>query len=155
MIAYEDFRFRAVHWYWLVILFLGVIYFFPFQLFHSLANLCLCGIQFLFLKLYFSIKENKKTVIIDKYIGWGDILMILILCLLFNFYNMVFFIVISFSLTLLVFYVVSSFSKKQETIPLAGALSIFIGIALILDKLKIIDFFRGNLLIDLPKLLLK
>lgn len=136
-IIYEDFRFRAIHWYWLALL--GV-----FAFFYSAAptNDVLANIGFLFIQIagltaYFSIKDKRLVNIVDAQIGLGDLLFFIPLCLLFKPTLFLTFFIISLLGSLTGFLLIRKFwLKKLETIPLAGCMSIFLIIFLVAEYSK-------------------
>jgi len=126
-IIYEDFKFRAIHWYWLVLILMIGFWHFDFHLEQSLINLSLLLIQFLVLTCYFSFKEKKWINITDKYLGLGDLLFFIPLALFFSPVNFLLFFVGSIIGTLMLMLCLKIVTKQiLETIPLAGFQSIFL-----------------------------
>ncbi len=138
--AYEDFRFRAIHWPWLLLLTAGILLNYSFNPAATLINLLLVASQIALLTLYFSIKQGYLVYLPAQHLGWGDILFYVPLCLIFSPGNLLFFTVGSFALTLLFFGAYQLISKKgATTIPLAGCLSICLLGVLIFGFQKGID----------------
>ena len=133
-IIYEDFRFRAIHWYWLALLGIFAFFYSTSSTTDILANLGFLMIQITGLTLYFSIKNKRIVNIIDSQIGLGDLLFFIPLCLLFKPANFLSFFVISLLGSLIGFIFIQKFwLKKIETIPLAGCMSIFLMLFLFLE----------------------
>jgi hypothetical protein len=131
-IIFEDFRYRAIHWIWIILLIGFIFYFHKISLTHSLTNLSLLAIQFLCLTFYFSIREKKVSNIINRYIGIGDFLFLVPVCFLFSPLNLMLFLSIGYGLTLLGTWVAFRLSSNNTlTIPLAGSLSIVLIIVLV------------------------
>jgi len=133
-IIYEDFRFRAIHWYWLVILCIFAYLYSNTPTSDVLANFSFLFLQIVGLTAYFSIKNKRLVNIIDTQIGLGDLLFFIPLCLLFKPTLLLAFFVISLTVSLFGFLIIQKFwLKKLETIPLAGCMSIFLIIFLLLE----------------------
>jgi hypothetical protein len=134
-VTYQDFRFRAVNW----LLFLAIAVFnllyvlwfrqIPFSVLftNTLINVVIITAQFLFLKLYFSLREKKLATIIDKYVGLGDIIFYLLLCMFFPPLTFIAFHTGSL-LCCLLFYPL--YSKFNKSVPLAGLQSLLMIILL-------------------------
>ena len=124
-IIYEDFRFRAIHWYWLVLLSISAYFYASTPMDEVLTNFGFIFIQILGLTVYFSIKNKNFVNIVDHQIGLGDLLFFIPLCLLFNPTLFLIFFVISLTVSLIGFLLIQKFwLKKMKTIPLAGCMSI-------------------------------
>lgn len=124
-IIYEDFRYRAIHWIWLVILSVLAICLGSINTGFVLTNLSFVLFQLVVLSLYFSIKNRELTNIVNQYLGIGDILYFIPLCLLFSPINFIGFFVTSLIISLtgaLIWNVVKP--GIQNNIPLAGCMSI-------------------------------
>ena len=123
LIAYQDYQERAVSfWVFPVLAGLFITYHFmdismPEYLFNTGINLSFCVIQYLVLTLYFSFRHKQVIHIADKFLGWGDIVMALVLCLAFP--PLVFF--LFFFVSLLVATILGIYLHyHHKTIPLAG-----------------------------------
>ncbi len=133
-IIYEDFRFRAIHWYWLVLLGIFAYCYSTAPTSDIFANFGFLFIQIAGLTAYFSIKNKRLVNIVDAQIGLGDILFFIPLCLLFKPTLFLAFFVISLLGSLIGFLLIQKFwLKKLETIPLAGCMSIFLLLFLFLE----------------------
>ena len=126
-IVYEDFRYRAIHWAWLVVLVGGILASYQLDFFSVAINLLLFCIQLLVLTIYFSLKHGRLVSLPKEHLGWGDILFYIPLAMVFSPENLIVFCVLSFSITILSFGLYQIAKKQQTpTIPLAGCLSIFL-----------------------------
>ena len=123
LIAYQDFNERAVS----ILVFPVLAGLFiaknfieiPFSdyLFNTSINLGFCLIQYLVLTLYFSFRHKQIIHIADKFLGWGDIVMTLVMCLVFPpLVSFLFFFVSLLVATILGIYL----HYHHKTIPLAG-----------------------------------
>ena len=150
--GYEDFRFRAIHWAWLVLLTAGVLLNFSFDGPTTLANLGLVGFQLAVLTLYFSLKHRQFVFLPAQHLGWGDILFYFPLCLLFSPLNLILFTIASLCLTLLIWVACHvTFKQMPSTIPLAGCLSICLAAILIGSFQKGYDLRDDSILLGILK----
>ena len=83
-IAYQDFKQRAISWYWPVLLFAVSAFsgwnLYGTEMFKNIAfNLAFLVILFSSVTIYFSVKTKKLTNIFDVFIGWGDVVFLLAL----------------------------------------------------------------------------
>jgi Flp pilus assembly protein protease CpaA len=132
ILSWQDFRSRQIAWWLLVIL---VVVFFFTALFggrsiseigkaFSLNIIFLC-VQFLFVWIWFSIRNKKPAKIIDVQIGLGDVLFMICIALFFSTVNFMLFYTLGMILTLFVVLIIKLFNtNNKREIPLAGALSI-------------------------------
>lgn len=149
-IIFEDFKFRAIHWYWIVFLFILTAYFFPFNKGVILANATYIVFQVLVLSIYYSIKNKQWTNIINTYLGIGDVLFLIPLCLIFSLPNFMVFLIISFTVSLLIHSLTNLVRReKTQTIPLAGYMSIVLIIFLFFQYQYKISFSEHNFLLYL------
>lgn len=124
-IIYEDFRGRAIHWYWIALLLLISLLGFPWRVEWIGVNVLLVGFQMSVLSLYFSWKAGKWVNIINRYLGLGDLLFFLPLCVLFAPANFIFFFIFSLVLSLCSHLVLQYFlPQTKPTIPLAAYMAI-------------------------------
>lgn len=141
LIAYQDFRFRAVTWILFPILaILGLIYFYntfssyTVLLWSSLCNLSFIAIQLLLLVVYFSLKNrNKPSIALSRKIGVGDIFFLLATSCLLPFPDFILFYIASLLFSLLAFMWVIR-KKNSDTVPLAGLQSLVLITWLILNS---------------------
>jgi len=82
-----------------------------------------------------SLKEKKITNIIDSHLGLGDVLFFIVLTVAFSPVNFIVFYLGSVLLTSLIYGGIVLITKNQGTlIPLAGAMSLLLIVALIMDE---------------------
>lgn len=130
LIVYEDFSHRYIRFYWLIVILLSWIYLYYFNHLDInyqdiFTNLAILGFQFLFLNVYFSIKAKKWICITREYLGWGDILFLLTICLFFTPIEFLFFYVVTLIATLITSLIIRYIKKDSfQTIPLAGFFAI-------------------------------
>lgn len=126
-IIYEDFKERKIHIAWLLILTLVVGFFLHADWKMVIINFCLVFFQLLLLTIYFSIKEKRLIYLPAAHLGWGDILFYIPLCLWFSTSNLILFFIVGFIGILVLFGLYNlSFKPKDQSIPLAGCLSVFL-----------------------------
>lgn len=127
VIVYQDFKYRLISIF--AIAGFGISCCVLFLLTHSLQewleNSIFCAAYFLFcylvLHLFYFFKTKRFQKIIDKKIGWGDILLFLIIGSCINPVELIYFFTASFIIALL-FQVL--FQRKNREIALAGILAI-------------------------------
>jgi hypothetical protein len=134
MIAWEDFAERQVHWsYFPILAGAGGVH--AYEELHSMeklamyagCNLAFLMIQFLLLKSYFFIRQTAMVSIIDRKIGWGDILFLLAAAFFFSPLNFIWFYLSSLLFSLLVSLLWSTYRRSAlRSIPLAGLQSVFL-----------------------------
>jgi hypothetical protein len=128
LIAYNDFRYRALPVYLLAIAVVLAVLFsinknvFSSALKYSVTNILLLALQLGLTSLYFSARNRKFTNIFKSYLGIGDLIFFLVLIFCFSPLNFILFIIISGFLTIL-FY---TGRKSKVLIPLAGSQSIIL-----------------------------
>lgn len=124
-IIYEDFKYRAIHWIWLALFTILILVLLPFNFLNVTFNLFLIGVQLLGVTIYFSLKSRKWINITKDFLGIGDILFFLPLCLLFTPENFIWFFISSLIFTLIGYLTQQNISpQKNKTIPLAAWMSI-------------------------------
>jgi hypothetical protein len=124
IVVWEDFKYRAVSW-WLFLLLAAMAFFVEYQWFSFIdvsMNAGFVIIQLVILTIYFSIKEKKKVNLMTRYLGLGDILFWIILCLLFSPVNFTLFFMASMVLVMIVVGVwkIAKLKPVMTTVPLAG-----------------------------------
>lgn len=127
VIVYQDFKYRLISIY--AIVGFGISCSGLFLLTHSLQNLLensiFCAVYFLFcyliLHLFYFLKTKRFQKIIDKKIGWGDILLFLIIGSCISPVELIYFFTASFVIALL-FQIF--FQRKNREIALAGIVAI-------------------------------
>lgn len=127
LVAYQDFKFRAVSW--VIFPLLPVLFIIlslssvslEESLANTLANLCFAGCMFLSVTIYFSIKNRRIVNLSKGFIGWGDILFILSLGFLFSPLNFIIFYLVSLLVTIFATLILAWLNKiDRNSIPLAG-----------------------------------
>lgn len=145
VIIYQDFRYREINIWTLILLLVSVLITnlksvsCTDLLINTLFNLIVFVLEVIFLLGYFTIKNKKITRIFDRYIGMGDILFIIVLCVMFSPIVFSVFMFIGLFLTLIGYYFVQIFTTSEKNIPLAGCLSITLNLAFILKWVFQID----------------
>lgn len=142
-IFYQDMRYRAVYWICfplLAMLLFGLKYSFTGFL-NGVTDigygLSFLLIQLLFLWIYFSVKKRRMINITSDYLGWGDILFLIVITFYLSPGNYVLFYI--GSLTLVLIYVVlrgeAEEKKSSKHIPLAGLQAILLALLMVTDYL--------------------
>ena len=134
-IIYEDFRYRAIHWIWVLVLAILGFVEAPFSFKKLIINLVFLTVQYLGITLYFSLKNKRWTNVTEGYIGLGDILFFISIVGFYNIRELVHFFILGLLFSLIGFL---GFQKikyfKSATIPLAGWLSVFMIICSIIKQ---------------------
>jgi len=140
VLAYQDFKYRKIHW-WLIPVLLVLFYIrnlwqttINYLLESFVFNLSFVLIQLFLLVVYMSMKNKKLTNVVNSYIGLGDILFFVVMCMAFSFINFVFVYVIGLMLSLIITlaYRILKIEVSKE-IPLAGILSFMLATLLLLN----------------------
>lgn len=127
LIAYEDFKYRAIHWLWIVLFSIGVFTLTPFNFSTGMKNCLLLLFQLIILVVYLRIKYKKRINLTQDYLGLGDILLLIPIAFIFDTTSFLLFLSLSFCLSIVCFYLANHYlSTKSTTIPLAAYLSIFL-----------------------------
>lgn len=143
-VIYEDFRYRAINWIWIAILTLLILFIQPLNWSYIATNIFFVTLKIILLSIYFSLKHKRQINIFRYYLGIGDLVFFLPLCLLFSPINLIAFFIFSLLLSLSGFTLFNSISKnKSETVPLAGCMAISLCLVL-----SISIFFEFNLYDD-------
>lgn len=131
-LIYEDFKYRAIHWTWVVLLLILVLVFYPLKLNTLLFNTFILIVQLAGITLYFSIKKRQFVNIINKQLGVGDIVFFIPLLFLFSSLNLLTFFTISIFLSLAGYLIVTSIIQTNtHSIPLAGCMSIGLALTIV------------------------
>jgi hypothetical protein len=132
LIAWQDFKERAIYWWLFLILFITVAqakviqYNWQFMLNNLLDNSSFLSIQILCLSLYFSLKEQRWVNIFSRYFGLGDLLFLVGIMPYFTFINYIAFYLLSLLAVMLTcLFFTKGFKAK---IPLAGLQAIVFGL---------------------------
>jgi hypothetical protein len=126
-IAVQDFKFRAVYW-WLfpvlmscLALVKGTERNFALLVQDFLSNIVFLSVQFLFLSVYFSLKERRMVNILNGYLGLGDVLFLIAITAYFSFLNyLVFYLATLFGIIAISLFVKWKYEMNEQKIPLAG-----------------------------------
>ena len=159
VIMYQDFKTRSIVW---VVIPALIVFFMAQNILtvglggtgkNFLINFLFYSMQLLLISFYFSIKKRKLVRIADNYLGWGDILFLLTLCLAFSPVNFLVFYLVSLSVVLLTSLIYRIAVKQREfQIPLAGGIAIAYSLCLVMDYLlPAFDRFNDTMLITLMK----
>jgi len=127
LIIYEDFTRRTIH---IVALILFGITSFTYN-YHKeyllatlVPNLFFLLVTFLILRLYIFFKKNKKQKMVGRYLGLGDIVILVLLCTSYSLYNFIF-LILSACIMGLMYFTFANFllNKKIIRIPFAGCIA--------------------------------
>lgn len=150
-IIYHDFRFRTlpvsilVFTLIIVILRSVVINSWYNALFFAAINILILTVQYIFLTIYFSLRNKKLISILNSYIGSGDIWFYGALTFCFSPLNFVLFNALSCFIVIAVYI----FQKNKSTIPLAGFLALFLLITVGLNySFRISMFYQDSFLLS-------
>jgi hypothetical protein len=155
MIAYQDYRSRAVHWIYFPLLALAGIVLNLTEL-HSPGRLLgytgfnfvfLC-LQFVALKAWFFIRYKDRERIIDHKIGAGDLLFLTAACFFFSPLNFIVFYLSSLIFSILV-HATKTLSDKPfgRSVPLAGLQATFFILFIYIPLFLNYSLFNDDLLI--------
>ena len=156
VVIYQDFRNREISWFLIpLLLIVGIsnallsIDFKEFLTYTGI-NLSMVILNLLGVTLIISIKEKKIKNIINSYLGLGDILFFLVLTILFSPFNFIIFFMGSVLFTSLIYGGIILFNKNKQTlIPLAGAMSLMLIIALVFQHLNSsVNFYQDFLIFE-------
>ena len=156
VIIYQDFKSREISWFLIpLLLTIGctnalINIDFTSFLTYSSINLTTVILNLLGVTIFVSLKEKKITNIVDSYLGLGDILFFLVLTVLFSPINFFLFFIGSILIISLIYGGVFLFNKNKETlIPLAGAMSLLLIVALVLQYFTpSLNFYQDFLILD-------
>ncbi len=146
ILAYQDITTRSVSVLGLGLFCLGVIAMVFIEqttkplIRYGVFNFGFLTIQFLLVSLYFSIKEKKLINIADKYLGWGDILFLVPVCLLFSPFNFILYYLSAIVFTLIGFLIWQQMdSQLPVTVPLVSGMAAVLMIALMASQMDYYD----------------
>ena len=90
-----------------------------------IVNIIFLCILFAVLKLQLHLRKGKNEKMLNRYIGIGDVIILLIFCYAFNLHNLIVFIITSCTISLLYYYFrVIILKKRTVRIPLAGIMAL-------------------------------
>lgn len=118
---------------------------------NSLLNVCFIVLQLLVLTVYISLKNKKIINVINSYLGLGDVLFFVVICVAFSSVNFILFYVMSLLFTLGGFIIYNLLATKTtKEIPLAGAMAmVMITLILLNQFMPQFDFYNDNYLTGL------
>lgn len=137
-IAWEDFRSRTVRIYWFLGLFAALLYLqiiggsVAFTIEKYAINLLFILFILVVLHVYYAVKMGRWIWIMDKRMGWGDIVFLICIAGVWSLAGFVAFMVLSLLFSLIIF--IALVKRHASTVPLAGLQSICFGIFYILEK---------------------
>jgi len=139
IIVYHDLKYRVLDLKYAIILLLLCVWYNSIHPILDYQNaLLITGfilVNILCLTLYFSIKNKQFINPIDSKIGLGDIVFFIVIAPLFYLKSYILFFITGLLFSLLLYSVVIRFREKQKTIPLAGYLSIYLGMILLFNTI--------------------
>lgn len=126
-IAYQDFKSKRIHVYWLF--FWGGLLITNGLLsiqnpLSMLTTIIFLVFIFFVLKIYVSVKAKRWEKLVDRYIGKADVIILLFLCFALSLLNYVAFLISVCFIGILYAIASSSRSKGKVRIPLAGIMTI-------------------------------
>ena len=151
-VVLEDFRYRAIHWPWFLMLAIAAVlvqqYVYPIKVEYTwwVINLAFLIMQGSVLFLYLSLKNGQVVNPFRNHIGTGDLLFVLAIIPLFPPFHFILFICISMSVTLLLHYL-SGFlfsNYNRERIPLAGWMGLKMLLLLFISYLVNFNWFDDS-----------
>jgi len=155
LIAYQDFKFRAVSWYLfpLSATALVLLQFTEYNkgliIEYTLINLLLISLQILILSLYFSLREKRFVFPVNAKIGLGDVFMLVVLCMGFSPVNFILFILFVLIAGLFITGILAITSRNiNPRIPLAAYLSIAFFLVILSDVFNLFDPY-GNYILSI------
>ena len=139
---YQDIKYRHIHISLPILVFAIATYMnrYQIEILDILKVVLFLGVNFLCITLYYSVKKSKLQNPFNSQIGIGDLLFLVGVVPLFSFRNYVLFFITGMIFTLLLF-VVFSHRYTNEYIPLAGYLSLYCIILLLLNFFLPINIF--------------
>jgi hypothetical protein len=158
LIALQDITTREVSGYLFFIAFIVIIaramYLESFLdiLKYSGFNILLVMVQLALLNLYYALKHRRFTNIFNKFLGLGDVFLLICLCTSFSPLIYCFFLVASFLIMIIIYLLITLIKRTRmtTTIPLAGGLAFTYMILLVLELFyKGIDSYNDLLIGDL------
>lgn len=141
IVVYQDLKQREISWL-LIPFLLGCFLARGFLLIPSneiisntLLNISFIVLQLLVLTAYVSIKNKKISNVINSFLGLGDVLFFVVICLAFSSVNFILFYVMSLLFTLVGFIAYNMLVKKAtKEIPLAGAMAMVMITLILLNQ---------------------
>lgn len=147
LVTYQDFKHRAVYWILFPVLALGSILVADWNEFTFISwgiNTIFISFQLGVLWLYFFTKEKKAYNYINKYLGLGDVLFMVVLIFWFTPINFIIFFITSLSISLLYILLFQRKVLSSYKTPLAGIQASLLGSLIILDQTSSFDIFWSD-----------
>lgn len=144
-VIYQDLKYRVIHFILLPVIF-GVTLFKQFEIFgyidikELIFNFLFIVVLFSVLILFYSVKYRKMWNPLKESIGIGDVLFFFAVIPLFALKSLMLFFTLGLFFSIL-FHLLMNVFRKQETVPLAGYLSIFIISIGLIESLMSINLF--------------
>ena len=126
--VFQDLKFRGIHIAVFPVILLIGLYFNHWMSWgweDLLKSLLFLTVTISVLFAYLSLKNKQLVLLFKKYLGLGDVLFFIAILPLFSFRNFMLFFITGMIISMLLHMGLKSF-QKQETIPLAGYLSIYL-----------------------------
>ena len=135
-IIYEDFKARAIHWYWLLFLLVGILGLENISIKDGIVGLAFMAFQLFVVTVYFSIKQRRLVNISKDYFGIGDTLFLIPLCFYFDIKRLLIFWIVGLLINILGFLIIKKTLKTDlQTIPFAGGMSLVLIVWIFYDTL--------------------
>lgn len=128
LVAYQDISSRWIHLFSIILLGIGTLFYGirnVLLLPSLLVNLGFLVILYVVLRLYILVRKGLNEKFINRYMGMGDIWIMLVLCTGYSLYNYVVVILLS-CISALLFWAMRNylFNKQMVRIPLAGFIAV-------------------------------
>lgn len=154
-IAFQDFRQRAISWFFIPVLFCGFVYVtlqnntIEVALNYLIFNLCFVIISFVVFAIHISVKKKKFVNIVDTYVGIGDILFYVVIAAAFSPFNFLAFYVASSVLTLIGILLFALVKKPRKEHPLAGSMATMMIVLMVVNfYLPHVNFYSDEFFIS-------
>lgn len=153
VVVYQDFKSKEISWLLIPLLFVGFLTkaFLTIEFTELLTyfgiNLTLVTINLLGVTMIISLKEKKLTNILNSHLGLGDVLFFLVITVVFSPINFVAFYLGSIlTITLIYGAVILANKNKKTLVPLAGAMSLLLIIAMMVEQIiPLFNFYQDIL----------
>lgn len=146
--AYQDFKYRELSLIIFPALFLAsflrcfLLFNFQEAITYTGVNVAVIGIQIAALFIYLYLSGKRHNLLLEKFFGLGDVLMLLSITPLFSTLLFIVFCIISSISSLAYFVVATSFKhKKADFIPLAGVISFLLFFLLLISSYYRLSYY--------------
>jgi len=139
VVAFQDFRHRAISWLLIPVLFFGFVFIalktmeWDDYWRESLFNLCYILLVVVLLTVYLSLKNKKFVNIVNSFLGIADILFFAVLAVAFSPFNFEIFFLSSGILTSVIYGLLIYFKNVNPEVPLAGTMASMLLVVMILN----------------------